>query len=68
MTLYTTETCPRCKVLKAKLEKANIPVSVSYDTTKLEQMGYRQVPMLELDNGQMLDFGQAIQFIAEVQR
>lgn len=68
ITLYTTETCPRCKVLKTKLEQANIEFETTLDISKLESLGILQVPMLEMDNGEMLDFNAAIKFLKEVQK
>ena len=68
ITLYTTETCPRCKVLKTKLEQANIEFEITLDISKLESLGILQVPMLEMDNGEMLDFNAAIKFLKEVQK
>ena len=68
ITLYTTETCPRCKVLKTKLEQANIEFEITLDISKLESLGILQVPMLEMDNGEMLDFNAAIKFLKEIQK
>ena len=68
ITLYTTETCPRCKVLKTKLEQANIEFETTLNISKLESLGILQVPMLEMDNGEMLDFNAAIKFLKEVQK
>ena len=65
MILHTTETCPRCKVVKIKLEQAGMTAEINQDISKMEALGIQQVPMLELDDGSLLDFGKIIAYIAE---
>lgn len=65
MILHTTETCPKCKVVKMKLEQAGLEVEINQDISKMETLGIQQVPVLELNNGSLLDFSQIIKYIAE---
>lgn len=66
MTLYTTQTCPRCRVIKIKLEQAGIEYNISQDENKMRELGIQQVPMLEKDN-ELLDFSAILDYIAEVE-
>ena len=65
MILHTTETCPKCKVVKMKLEQANINVDINQDISVMEALGIQQVPVLELGDGTLLDFPSIIKYIAE---
>lgn len=68
MILHTTETCPKCKVVKIKLEQAGINVDINQDISVMEALGIQQVPVLELDNGTLLDFPSIIKYIAGGQK
>ena len=62
MTLYTTESCPRCKVLKMKLDKKNIKYDEVSDVDVLVSKGIKQAPVLEID-GEFLNLSQANDYI-----
>jgi glutaredoxin len=62
--LYSTG-CPKCKILKEKLDSKSITYQV-YDNAELMiQKGFRSVPMLEVD-GVLMDFLQANNWIKEI--
>lgn len=61
--LYTTN-CPRCNVLKKKLDIAEIEYEICDDEDLMEQKGFMSAPMLEVD-GVTMDFGLAVKWIAE---
>ena len=61
MTLYSTG-CPKCNVLKHKLEEKNIQYELSDDVGVIAEKGYRTIPILELD-GKYLEFSEAIQWV-----
>lgn len=61
--LYTTG-CPKCTVLKKKLESANIDYEVIQDRKLMIDMGITNVPLLCVDD-KTLDFGDAINWIKE---
>lgn len=63
MVLYTTSTCPKCKVIKMKLEKAGLAYDSCEDMTIMEPLGIKSVPQLQLDNGQLLDFNAIVSFL-----
>lgn len=62
ITICTTDTCPKCKILKKKLEDKNISYKEINDTHELLQLGIEEVPILCVDNEQM-DFGEAITWV-----
>jgi len=61
ITLYGND-CPKCKVLKSKLEKENIEFEEKEDTEQLLSMGFSSYPVLEVDD-EFMDFGQAYKWI-----
>ena len=63
ITLYSTN-CPKCNVLETKLKNANIGFNISNDLEGLMKQGFREAPILEVDN-QYLKFSEAIKLIQE---
>lgn len=61
--LYTTH-CPRCKVLAAKLDKANISYEVIEDIEELIEAGFHSAPALKVD-GKLMNFTEANKWIGE---
>ena len=61
--LYSTG-CPKCKVLKMKLEKAGIPYEMNEDIDEMRKLGLLSAPALGV-HGQIMDFGKAIEWINE---
>lgn len=59
--LFSNE-CPRCKVLKKKLQKCEINYSENTDFNKALELGLTSFPMLKV-NEKMLDFREAVQWI-----
>lgn len=66
VTLYSTG-CPKCNVLKKKLEAANISYTEVTDTDKVSQIckdtGFDSVPIIAIEDGHILDFARAIDWI-----
>ena len=62
MTLYTKENCPRCKVLKMKLDKKNIEYNEVQDIDTLIEKGIKQAPILEVD-GEFMNLDSANKFL-----
>ncbi len=63
VTLYSTG-CPKCQVLKAKLDNKNISYDVVSDVSVMTGKGIQTVPVLDVD-GQMFGFKEAVQWINE---
>lgn len=59
--LYSTG-CPKCQVLKSKLDSKNISYEVFDDKDKMINKGFTNVPMLEVD-GEIMDFKKAVEWI-----
>lgn len=65
MILYTTH-CPKCEVLKQKLDMANIQYEICDNMEEMLKLGIRMAPMLEKD-GELLDFSKSIAWLKEVE-
>ena len=59
--LYSTG-CPRCSVLKKKLDEAEITYTVIDDVDEMLKLGLRTAPALEVD-GKLMDFVEAIRYV-----
>ena len=63
--LYSTG-CPRCVVLKKKLDAKGMNYEVVSDVALMESLGFTSVPMLEVDD-KMMDYVEANKWINEQQ-
>ena len=61
MTLYTTH-CPKCTVLKKKLDQKGILYEESNDLDVLVKHGIQSVPVLDVD-GELMLFDKAVEYI-----
>ncbi len=59
--LYSTG-CPRCNVIRKKLDAKNISYVVNNSVEDMESLGIANVPVLQV-NGELLDFLHANQWI-----
>lgn len=64
ITIYTTQTCPKCKILKKKLQEKGIEYKEFNDEDEMQRMGILSVPVMDVD-GEQLDFPAAIKYINE---
>lgn len=64
MIIFYSTNCPKCKVLKTKLDKINIQYTVNENVDKMLQLGIQSVPALQI-NDIILDFGQAVKWLKE---
>lgn len=64
ITIYTTETCPKCKILKKKLTDKNIDFKEINDIEILKSLDIYEVPVLDVDDT-LLDFSAANSWINE---
>lgn len=64
ITIYTTETCPKCRILKKKLEEKGIEYEEFTDEAEMQRMGILSVPVMTVD-GKVMDFPQAVQYVNE---
>lgn len=56
--------CPKCKVLKMKLDKAGIQYKTVNDVEIMTAKGFTEAPKLEVDNV-VMDFKEAVDWIGE---
>lgn len=61
ITLYSTG-CPKCKVLKKKLDEKGIKYTVNLSVEEMMTIGITQVPVLCVD-GKLLQFKQAVDWV-----
>lgn len=58
---YSTD-CPKCKILKKKLDSKNLTYSLVDDVDVMLDLGLMSAPALSVD-GKLMDFSNAINFI-----
>ena len=63
ITLYTID-CPKCKVLKQKIDNKNINYNIVNDLDIMTNLGMKTAPMLEV-NGLLLNFNEALKWVNE---
>lgn len=63
VTLYSSPTCPKCKVVEAKFKKKNIEVIKEIDEDIIMGKGLKSIPWVKLQDGSMLDFKAANDWI-----
>ena len=56
--------CPRCKVLKAKLDQSDIEYETVNDIEIMKAKGFVDAPKLDVD-GVIMDFKEAVKWIGE---
>jgi len=54
ITLYTSDTCGVCKVVKMKLAKKGIPYNNTTDIQDLIDAGIKRLPVLKLEDGTLI--------------
>lgn len=60
--IFSTPTCPRCKILKEKLASKGVMFEENQDVTEMTKLGIDEVPRLLVDN-ELLDFGEAVAWV-----
>ena len=56
--------CPRCKVLKMKLDQKGIQYENISDVELMKEKGFQEAPKLEVD-GVVMDFAKAVEWVKE---
>lgn len=56
--------CPKCKVLKMKLDKGGIQYETVNDIEIMKAKGFQEAPKLEV-NGVIMNFTEAVKWIGE---
>lgn len=55
--LYKTVTCPKCKVIKAKLDAKKLSYIEEMDDTAIRAKGITEIPALEVDGELITNMG-----------
>ena len=63
--IYTQENCPKCKILKKKMDDKHIEYVECSDVNVMVSKGVEFTPMLEVD-GQMKGYSEAVKWVNEV--
>lgn len=63
---FFTTGCPKCKILKKKMDDKGISYNTVTDIEVMTALGIDSVPVLQFDDGALMDFGQAIKWVNEV--
>lgn len=66
MILYSSSTCPKCKVLKMKLNNAGISYEVNENIEEMKELGIKSLPVLRIED-KLLEFSSAIAFIRDME-
>lgn len=61
--VYSSSTCPKCKVLKMKLDKVGLEYETCEDIEVMKELGIKGIPVLQLADGELLDFKAAVDFV-----
>ena len=61
--VYSTPICPKCKVLKTKLDKKGILYTENQDIDKMNELGIMSVPYLQINGGRPMDFAEANKWV-----
>ena len=59
--LYSND-CPRCKILKQKLDAKQINYQIVSDIDVMMEKGFMMLPILEV-NSEVLEFGAAVNWV-----
>lgn len=62
ITVYSSPTCPKCKMLKLTLQKEGIEYEENQDLEVMKSLGITSVPVLSV-NGQLFGMQDAIKWI-----
>ena len=60
--MYTTH-CPQCFVLAKKLDQKNISYTEIDDIDEMRKLGISAIPMLSVDDGDLMSFKDAVNWI-----
>lgn len=60
--LFSTN-CPKCKLLEGKLSSKNVNYEVCTDIEEMKSLKIMSAPVLQLDDGTLLSFGDAVRWV-----
>lgn len=63
--MYSTKDCPKCQILKTKMNEKKIPYEVCEDVEEMISLNILSVPHL-LVNDKLINFTSAIQWVNQI--
>lgn len=60
--IFYTTGCPKCKILKKKLDEKNIAYAINDSVAEMLKLGITQVPVLSID-GQLKNFKESVEWV-----
>lgn len=60
--LYSTN-CPKCLILETEINKKGIECCINSDVDKMLDLGIMSAPALELEDGTILNFKEALDYV-----
>jgi glutaredoxin-related protein len=67
MILYSNN-CPRCIILERELERLGLYYQKCNNFTKVITTGFRSAPVLEIQDGVMLNFDESLRYLDETEK
>lgn len=67
MILYTLEHCPRCSIIKQRLDAAGINYTICDDEKEMEALGIDELPQASID-GTLFGFADLIEMCKEASK
>lgn len=66
ITVFTSPTCPKCKILKSKLKEKGIKFEESQDYGRMQ--GLMSLPALELEDGTLQTYEYAMLWLSMMEK
>lgn len=63
--VYSTPICPKCKILKTKLDRKGIDYIEEHSIEKMQELGIDVVPCLQIGEGPLMNFSEANKWVNE---
>ena len=68
MIVYSSATCPNCRMIKAKLTKLGIEYTVNENMDEMRALGIKGIPSIQLADGIILDYAASIKYVKELEK
>lgn len=60
--IFYTTSCPKCAILKKKLDAAHIPYTENRDVDEMQALGMTEAPALSV-GGELMSFGDSVRWV-----
>lgn len=61
--IFYSTNCPKCNVLKSKLDSKGLTYTVNNDTKEMLALGLQSAPALKVDDQPIMEFFEAVKWI-----